>query len=65
MKMSELKTKTVEELKKADETARRALFDLRMQKGQGIIPKSHLIRQERRTLARIKTLLHEKRQTHE
>ena len=60
MKVSELRTKSVEELTKELESLAKEQFSLRMQQGGGQPPKSHLIRKVRLNIARIKTILNEK-----
>ena len=60
MKASELKDKTVEELNAALEEQLDAQFKLRMQKTTGQSNQAHLMKQSRRDVARIKTVLREK-----
>lgn len=60
MKASELREKTIEELTKELFALLRELFNLRMQKGAGQPPKSHLFKKVRVDIARIKTILKEK-----
>lgn len=63
MNMQELKNKTDAELKGELLELFRELFNLRMQKGSqdiNIAPKSHLFKNVRRDIARIKTVLSER-----
>ena len=60
MKASELREKSVEDLSKELIASARELFNLRMQKGAGQAPKSHLFKQVKRKIARVKTLITEK-----
>jgi len=61
MKIAELRNKTQEELKQELLNVRKEQFNLRMQKKMGQLPKSHLIRKTKKDLARIKTIMNEKR----
>lgn len=60
MKASELREKSVEELKQERDSLLNAQFKLRMQKATGQLNQSHLLRQVRRDIARVETLLTEK-----
>ena len=60
MKASELREKSTEELNKELLALLREQFNLRMQKGSGQSPKSHLFRKVKVTIARIKTILKQK-----
>lgn len=60
MKASELREKTVEELKSELTDNLRLQFSLRMQRGSGQLSQSHLFKQARREIARINTVLKEK-----
>jgi large subunit ribosomal protein L29 len=61
MMASELRAKETGELR-AELVARlREQFNLRMQKGSGQTPRSHLIKSVRREIARIRTVLNERR----
>jgi large subunit ribosomal protein L29 len=60
MKAKELKTKSVEELKSELTALLKELFSLRIQKGIGQTPLSHLFRNVKKQIARVKTILHEK-----
>ena len=56
----ELRNKSTEELNKELLALLREQFNLRIQKGSGQSPKSHLFKQARVARARIKTILREK-----
>jgi large subunit ribosomal protein L29 len=60
MNASELRQKSVEELKKELLESLREQFNLRMQRATGQLSKPHLFRDVRRKIARIKTVLNEK-----
>ena len=60
MKASELKDKNVEDLNKELLELAREQFNLRMQKGTGQLAKSHLLKEVRRNIARVKTVLNQK-----
>ncbi len=60
MKASELKEKAVEELNTELLSQLEALFKLRMQKTTGQLNQTHLMKQTRRDIARIKTVLRQK-----
>ena len=60
MKASELRQQNVDELKKELLALLREQFNLRMQKATGQSSKSHLFRQVRRNIARVKMVLGEK-----
>ena len=62
MKAKELREKSVEELNTELLGLLREQFNLRMQKATGQESKSHLIREARKNVARIKTILTEKEQ---
>lgn len=57
---SELRKKSVVDLNKELEALHRELFNLRMQRGTGQMPKANLFPTVRRNIARIKTILEEK-----
>lgn len=59
MKATELRTKTKEELVSTLFELSREQFNLRMQKGTGQLAKSSQIKQVRRDIARINTVLSE------
>ncbi len=60
MKASELREKSVEDLNKDLLTLREEQFKLRMQKSTGQMGQSHLLRQNQRDIARVKTVLTQK-----
>ncbi|CAM3943096.1 50S ribosomal protein L29 [Rheinheimera salexigens] len=60
MKASELKNKSVEELNAELLGLLREQFNLRMQLATGQQAQTHLIRQVRRSIARVKTILTQK-----
>ena len=60
MTASELRQKSVEELQQELLALLREQFNLRVQRATGQGSKPHLFRQVRRSVARVKTILHEK-----
>ena len=60
MKASELRDKSVEDLNKQLLTLREEQFKLRIQHATGQLGQNHLLRQTRRDIARVKTLMTEK-----
>ncbi|AQQ68762.1 50S ribosomal protein L29 [Microbulbifer agarilyticus] len=60
MKTADLRSKSVEELNQELITQLEAQFKLRMQKSTGQLTQTHLLKQTRRDIARIKTVLTEK-----
>ena len=60
MKASELREKSVEDLNKDLLTLREEQFKLRMQKATGQLSQSHLLKQNKREIARVKTVLTDK-----
>ena len=60
MKAKELKVKTVAELQQELEALLKERFNLRMQLGMKEAPRAHNIKNARRNIARIKTILNEK-----
>jgi large subunit ribosomal protein L29 len=63
LKASTLREKTVEELLKDQEDLQTQLFKLRFQQSSGQAENPHRIRGVRRDLARVKTVLNERRKT--
>jgi len=59
MKISELRGKTVDQLKEHLVTLKKESFNLRFQKSTGELEKTNRVREVRRTVARINTLLNE------
>ncbi|CUS48549.1 MAG: LSU ribosomal protein L29 RpmC [Idiomarinaceae bacterium HL-53] len=60
MKASELKTKSVEELNQELLGLLREQFNLRMQAATGQLNQTHELKQVRKNIARVKTVLNEK-----
>ena len=60
MNASELKAKTVDELSSELDSLLREGFNLRMQKATGQLTLSHQVRLNRRSIARIKTIISQK-----
>ena len=60
MKASDLRSKTAEEITSAMVEIYREQFNLRMQKATGELSKPDQIKKNRRTIARINTILTEK-----
>jgi large subunit ribosomal protein L29 len=60
MKASELREKSVEELQKQLLELREEQFKTRRQKATGQLAQTHLLRQNQRDIARVKTVLTEK-----
>lgn len=60
MKTNKLRAKSVAELKQELVGLLREQFNLRMQQGSEQLKQTHLLKQVRRNIARVKTLLTEK-----
>ena len=60
MKASELRDKSVEELKAQLDELAKEQFNYRMQRSTGQLGQPHLFKQTRKDIARIKTVLEEK-----
>lgn len=60
MKASEIRDLTVEELRDRERDLAEQMFALRLQKVTGQLEKPARVRQVRRDMARIQTVLHEK-----
>jgi large subunit ribosomal protein L29 len=60
MKANELRDKSVEDLSKDLISLREEGFKLRMQKSTGQLAQSHLLQQNQRDIARVKTVLTQK-----
>ena len=60
MKATELREKSAEQLNEQLLTLLRDQFNLRMQKATGQLSQNHLLKQVRRDIARVKTVLNEK-----
>ena len=61
MNASELRNKNQAELKDELHDLLREQFNLRMQRASGQLNKGHLLRNVRRNIARVKTVLNEKK----
>lgn len=61
MNAKELRAKTDEDLRKELLELSREAFNLRMQQGTGQLTRPNQVRQTRRDIARIKTVLNERR----
>ena len=61
MKAKELRSKSEAELREELMSLLRAQFNLRMQRGVGQLTRNHQFSQTRKDIARIKTLLNEKK----
>ncbi len=61
MNASELREKSIGELETELLALLREQFNLRMQRGSGQLPRPHQFRQVRRNIARVKTVISEKR----
>jgi len=60
MKAQELRDKTEEELGTQLLALREEQFKLRMQKSTGQLGQTHLLKENKREIARVKTVMHEK-----
>ena len=60
MKASEMRDKSADDLDRELLSLREDQFKLRMQKATGQLGQTHLLRQNQRAIARVKTVLHEK-----
>jgi large subunit ribosomal protein L29 len=65
MKASELRGKSQAELREALHDLLKELFNLRMQRGTGQFSRPHLMKDVRRNIARVKTVMNQKRQAGE
>jgi large subunit ribosomal protein L29 len=65
MKASELRGKTQAELSESLHELLKEQFNLRMQRGTGQFSRPHLMKDVRRNIARVKTVIIEKRQAGE
>ena len=57
MKAIELKNKSVDDLEKMELDFLKEVFNLRMQSGSGGLSKTHLLRDAKRNIARVKTAI--------
>jgi large subunit ribosomal protein L29 len=60
MKTSEIRKMTNEEIIKKIEELKSELFDMRMKQATAALEKSHKINEDRKTIARLKTVLAER-----
>ena len=60
MKVNEIKDLTTEEIVKKEEEIKEELFNLRFQQATGNLEKPSRIKELRKTIARIKTILRER-----
>jgi len=65
MKASELRGKSQAELREALHDLLKEQFNLRMQRGTGQFSRPHLMKDVRRNIARVKTVMNQKRQAGE
>ncbi len=65
MKASDLRTRTADELTDELETLGKEIFNLRFQRASGQLENTARVRQVRRDMARIKTILGERRRQSE
>jgi large subunit ribosomal protein L29 len=63
MKASDLRTRTADELQEEVETLAKEIFNLRFQRASGQLENTARVRQVRRDIARIKTILGQRRPT--
>jgi len=61
MKASDLRAKNPADLNKELTDLLREQFNLRMQRGSGQLTRTHLLKEVRRNIAQIKTILNEKK----
>ena len=65
MKVSEIRSKSETELRETLHELLKEQFNLRMQRGTGQFSRPHLMKDVRRNIARVKTVINEKRQAGE
>jgi len=65
MKTTELRGKSEVELREALHDLLKEQFNMRMQRGTGQFSRPHLMKDVRRNIARVKTVINEKRQAGE
>ena len=65
MKASDLRSRTLDELSEEVDTLGREIFNLRFQRASGQLENTARVRQVRRDIARIKTILGERRRQSE
>ncbi|MEC8078035.1 MAG: 50S ribosomal protein L29 [Pseudomonadota bacterium] len=59
IKLDELRKKSVEELQKTLDDLAKERFTLRIKRGSGLNPKPNLFRENKITIARVKTIMNE------
>ena len=59
IKLDELRKKSVQELQKTLEDLTKERFTLRIKRGSGLNPKPNLFRENKITIARVKTIMNE------
>ena len=59
MKIDELRKKNQEELQQTLDELAKERFSLRIKRGSGLNPKPHLFRENKISIARVKTILNE------
>jgi large subunit ribosomal protein L29 len=65
MKASDIRTRTVDELSEEIDTLSKEIFNLRFQRASGQLENTARVRQVRRDIARIRTILGERRRQSE
>ena len=65
MKASELKGKSQQELRETLHELLKEQFNLRMQRGTGQLARPHLMKEVRKNIARIKTVMNEQKKAGE
>ena len=60
MDMNDIRKKSEKELREELTALRKEQFNLRMQQAAGQTPRSHMIRNARKNVARVKTVLNER-----
>jgi large subunit ribosomal protein L29 len=63
MDAKELRSKSAQDLEKELLELSREAFNLRMQKGTGQLSRHHQVKDVRRNIARLKTIMNERRRT--
>ncbi len=61
MNVSELRAQALEELKSTLLDLNKSQFNLRLQNGSGQLSQTHLLKQVRRDIAKVKTVIREKK----
>ena len=61
MKLEDYRKKTNDELQKELESLIKERFNLRIQRGSGLNPKPHLFSLNKKNIARVKTIMNEKK----